>query len=140
MTSGDIEPLRLLLLRYNCIKFRQLLRLKRMLPWRLYAYNKFITIVKFPRKDGIFPGKLLVDKSKDCNFLSFPNSKGILPDILLFHIFSLSMLIKFPIWVEIFPDMLLWYRDSLVRRVDRFPMHSDYSPPKLLLSIINKVK
>ena len=32
MTSGGIEPLRLLLLRYNSIKFRQLLRLKGMLP------------------------------------------------------------------------------------------------------------
>ena len=32
MTSGDIEPLRLLLLRYNYIKFQQFLRLKGMLP------------------------------------------------------------------------------------------------------------
>ena len=32
MTSGGIEPLRLLLLRYNYIKFQQFLRLKGMLP------------------------------------------------------------------------------------------------------------
>ena len=32
MTYGDIEPVRLLLLRYSSIKFRQFLRLKGMLP------------------------------------------------------------------------------------------------------------
>ena len=54
MTCEDIKPVRLFLARFKINKFRHLLRLRGMLPSRLFWNKyKFVKIVKFPREDGM---------------------------------------------------------------------------------------
>ena len=79
---GNSKTLRLLLARFKSNKFWHLLRLRWMLPWRLFSYKyNSIIIVKFPIEDGMFPYRLFVFNAKICNFWGFPISKRILLDV-----------------------------------------------------------